>query len=1018
MRSNLFQPQLKFWLAAIFLGAVVTAGFLSFVVYDDLSRIKNNFRIQTTDIRDIVHRRINAADEITHSLATLYGASTNVDADQFRIFVEYVLDRHHYVSSVMYLPQVIHDDRPAFEESLQDYGFISFAITEKGDKNNYEKARDRQVYFPVQYHEPLSPTSSIQLGYDIYSNPKMANAISLAIDNNTAVAALPFERKSNASSYVLIKALYSGKSVPTDVSERRQNVNGLLAIHINMQDVFAGNTNNINGVNLEFIPASLPEKKAAYNLIKFNRANTYPLTITSLQENLAIKLPGQTFNLEFLQDVHWGLIKQRNILYALLSGVMLSILFMVIAARGRAISKEKQLRENEVRLRKWNDAITKLAKSKVIATGELEMGIREIVETAAENLNVARSSVWLFCDSQTCLNCVDLYELDYRTHSEGKKLCDVDHPEYFNALEQGRVIAATDAFTHPGIREFSEAYLQNLSISSILAAPFRIEGKVKGVICFEHTGPQREWIAEEQNFSAAMADMVAMAIQSNERKKVEVALREARDEALAAEKTMSNFLANMSHEIRTPLTAIIGFSESLLDSGQTMSERVDSINTIIHSGKHLLSLINDILDLSKIEASKLSIEVLPVPVFKLLNDIKLLVQNDAESKGVEFSLDYKFPLPLTINTDPVRLKQILLNLVSNAIKFTDKGSVTVRVQCFKEKQTIEFDIIDTGIGLTPEQSSKLFNPFTQADNSTTRKFGGTGLGLYLSKQLVERLDGTIAVDSVMNVGSRFTVSIATGNLKHVEFVDSTSEMIGAQDNLDEQDVLVKRFTGNILLVEDNENNQRLISFYLKKMGVTFAIANNGKEGMDEALAGDYDVVLMDMQMPVMDGLEATIKLRAQDYNRPIIALTANSLKADQERYIAAGCNSYLSKPIDKNKFYTVISEYLQPEESQPQQLEPLRSSLVGEDNEITELIDIYVQKYPEMVKKLREAFEKRDWESLKKYAHDLKGTGGNFGFREVSETAKLLEFEVCKKNETAAATYLDDLDNMHKRMCM
>ena len=1023
VRNILSQKQGKLPFTTIIAGMFVTAAMLSFAVYDDLSRLKNVFLVQTTDIRDSVQRRINAADEIIHSLATLYSSSTNVDADQFRMIVEHVLNRHHYFSSVMYLPRVTNKHRKLFEESLQDYGFVSFSITEKNKEKDYVIATARQVYFPIQYHEPLSPVSSIQLGYDINSDPNIANAISQAIDNNIAVAALPFEFQSDSGSYVLVKALYSGKSIPSDKPERRQTVNGLLAIHVNMKDILVRNTdNNINNVHLDLSPLSLSDETDTYNLVKYNKntkPKTFPFDITSFREKLDIELPGQKFVLEFRQPIYWSHIDRLGIFYALIGGLVLSTLFIFIVARTRAIAKEKELREKESRILKWNNALTKLAKSKVIETDNLEMALREIVETATENINIARSSIWLYSEDRTYIYCVDLYEPDNQSHEHGRKLYANEYPAYFKALKQGRVISATNALTHSGTSEFSESHLRPKGITSVLNAPFRIKGQVAGVVCFEHKGQQREWTPEEQNFSASMADMAAMAIQSNERKKVEVALRDARDKALAAEKTMSSFLANMSHEIRTPLTAIIGFSQTLLDSGQTMSERVESIDTIIKSGKHLLHLINDILDLSKIEESKLVLEILPVSIFELLHDIKLLVQHTAEKKGINLSIEYNFPLPITIHTDQVRVKQILLNLVTNAIKFTSKGSVCLRVNCLKEKQLIEFNVIDTGIGLNSEQIGKLFNPFTQADNSTTRKFGGTGLGLYLSKQLAEQLDGTITVDSIENEGSCFTASVATGDLEHIEFVNAVPELTSTKH--DDEDVLQKmqkHFAGNVLLVDDNENNQKLISLYLRKMGATVTLANNGEEGMNEALNDDYDLVLMDMQMPVMDGLEATKRLRDKDYSKPIIALTANTTKDDQRRYLNSGCNGFLSKPVNITEFYNMVSQYLTYQETQQQPIEPLRSSLISQNDEMAELVDQYIQLYPGLVKQLRQAFEERDWDTLKRCAHDLKATGGSYGFIEITETAKLLEFELCKKNELAAAAFLDVLDNMHKRMCI
>lgn len=292
-------------------------------------------------------------------------------------------------------------------------------------------------------------------------------------------------------------------------------------------------------------------------------------------------------------------------------------------------------------------------------------------------------------------------------------------------------------------------------------------------------------------------------------------LESALHAANEASNAKSTFLANMSHEIRTPLTAIIGYAEVSLDGNQTLEERSTALKTIARSGNHLLTIINDILDFSKIEANQLNVETMPVDLFQLMFDVESVMKPQAEKKGLKLELVYDFPLPVTINSDPVRLRQILLNLCSNAIKFTEQGSVSIRISCDAASQLMRFSVQDTGIGMTDKQLKKLFKPFQQADNSITRRFGGTGLGLSLSKKLVEMLGGSIKVDSVYGSGTCFTFAITTGSLLYSQFVHNLKQVItsGEEENDSSEELSL---AGWVLLAEDNQANQQLLSMLLEK----------------------------------------------------------------------------------------------------------------------------------------------------------------------------------------------------------
>lgn len=397
-------------------------------------------------------------------------------------------------------------------------------------------------------------------------------------------------------------------------------------------------------------------------------------------------------------------------------------------------------------------------------------------------------------------------------------------------------------------------------------------------------------------------------------------LQKALDCAEAANLSKTEFLANMSHEIRTPMTAIMGYADMLLDDcepSQVPPRQVDAIGTIKRNGEHLLELINDILDLSKIEAGKLTTETRTCSVTDLLNDILNLMQVRADAKGLTLIAEFLGPIPESIQTDPTRVKQVLVNLVGNAIKFTENGSVRVVTQYRPGLEPkLEMDIVDTGIGIRTDQRQNLFKSFVQADTSVTRRYGGTGLGLAISGRIATLLGGSIVlVDSSPNLGSTFRLTIPVGSMQDVRVAVpnvvnepnkvSSSQGVSTLDNMSHVRVLV---------AEDGPDNRKLIMHLLKKAGVIATAVENGELAVNAALsardAGEpYDIVLMDMQMPVLDGYEATALLRRSNYTGPIIALTAHAMAGDRERCIAAGCDDYATKPIQRQQLLTLLSTY-------------------------------------------------------------------------------------------------------------
>jgi|GEM_PF-2461452 len=388
----------------------------------------------------------------------------------------------------------------------------------------------------------------------------------------------------------------------------------------------------------------------------------------------------------------------------------------------------------------------------------------------------------------------------------------------------------------------------------------------------------------------------------SERKITEEALLKAKEDAEAANQTKTNFLANMSHEIRTPLGVVLGFSELLAKGELSSEERDRSVEAINRNGELVSSIINDILDISKIEAGRLEIEIVPTNLVSLIDDLNAGFELQAREKGIDYKCSFVGQIPRTITTDALRLKQIIFNIVGNAVKFTQRGSVSLRIYLTNEKEPrkLILEVTDTGPGIAPENTGKLFEAFSQADASTTRKFGGTGLGLALSRRLAQALGGdVILLRTEVDHGSTFQIRIDTGSIDAAVQIPAPAQYQPQPITLDGM---------RILVVDDSADNRMLIGRILNRHGASVKLVNSGHAGIAEALTTPFDIVLMDIQMPELDGYEATRTLRKAGYRAPIVALTAHALKADRERCLSQGFDGYLTKPIQRLELVSQIAK--------------------------------------------------------------------------------------------------------------
>ena len=670
----------------------------------------------------------------------------------------------------------------------------------------------------------------------------------------------------------------------------------------------------------------------------------------------------------------------------------------------RRVRMETQLRESErqVQQKEW---LLMLDSRRPEDQADRGAAFRFMTEVGAAAFEVERSSVWLFDASRTTLVLADLYERTKEHHSSGQTLLAAQHPAYVVALGEGRALAAEDALTDARLRELRLGYLRACNIQAVLHAPVRWRGEIVGVLCFEHVEAKRRWWPDEETAAASLADRVALVLEAEAARAAQAALRRARDELEArvtartaelnvalrtaeeASSAKSRFLANVSHELRSPLNAILGLNEMMIENGLPEPQR-HLAELLQHSAEGMLAIVNDLLDLAKTEAGHFEVEERVFDLPALVLETVQVHQPRAAAKELQLSASLAAGLPGWVKGDPLRLRQVLTNLIGNAVKFSTRGQIVVTgepMAGIDGRVGVCFTVQDEGPGISPEDQQRIFEPFVQGDTSNTRTHGGTGLGLSICREIVLRMGGDIQLESTPGRGSTFRFTLAfEPAAPPAEVSLSNLHATGSVTGL------------RVLIAEDSDTNAIVARDRVEKLGCTAAVVRNGAEAVAACERQEFDVVLMDCHMPVMDGYEATARLRARESTGArrvwIVALTANAMPGEDEQCRRAGMDAFLSKPFRTPQLHaalaaaaralpaitstalTVASPTLDADT-----LASIREGDTPDSAGFRIIVASFTNESTKCLQTIEAARANGDAEALRLAAHKLGGSGGTIG---------------------------------------
>ncbi len=951
------------------LGIILSITAFLFIQESEHDRWRGGFKRAADERLIVLERDFFSTFETLQSLGGLFNAAPGLDREAFRRFTAPVLARHPGIQALEWIPRVKASERPAYEAAARRDGFPGFKFTERQAQGRMAGAAERDEYFPVYFVEPLKG-NELALGFDLGSNPVRLKALQQARDSGemVATARITLVQETGAQyGFLVFKPVYGEGPAPDTVKSRRQNLAGFALGVFRIGDIIEGSMGRLGSgskaMDVFILDRSAPVgKQLLYPKPAGERSREELLAsdCVASQRNVA----GRRWSVSFCPPGgRHQVAYYRQSVAVLLAGLLLSGL---LAAYLRMIITQRERTERVVEQR-----TAELAESESRVRAVVDNVIDGIItinaDGAIRTFNPAAESIFGYsADEVAGQNVKILMPPPYKDEHDGY-LANYINTGNAKIIGIGREVE--------GRRKDGSTFPMSLAVSEIE-------------------------LGDKRMFVGVVRDITRF-------KQAEDALHAAKEQAENANRVKSDFLAMMSHEIRTPINGILGVLGLLKDTDLD-GEQHNYVDTGHNSAEALLDIINDILDFSKIEAGKLEFEIVEFDLASLAEGVAEMLSPRASAKNIGLSLNIAEDAPNRLMGDPGRVRQILLNLAGNAVKFTLEGEVTISVSAVDEtpsRTTLRFEVADTGIGIPEEKHDGLFAEFTTVDPSYSRKFEGTGLGLAISKRLVGMMGGEIGFTSAQRKGSTFWFTVG--------FEKASGESAGPAPPKAAGAVSLAGRKLRILLAEDNPTNRLVIKAILRKAGQHVDAVANGMEAVEAVRTLPYDIVLMDVSMPDMDGLEATAAIRSMGEGKadiPIIALTAHAMKGDREKFIAAGMNDYLQKPANRDQILGMLAKWAGGGMDHPiagaddsradkngGAKQVLDESLLVELAEATSpevvpgLIKSFLGHLDERLERIATAVVKTDMDALELETHTLGSSAATFGAMQLHHLCRAIE---------------------------